>query len=191
MRFFLFVLLAAGIASFPAHAQAPAVPVPAAALATPVDSGAVLLFNGWYLPRYAPKAVEADTTGALLSLFRKRRYAGWLYTVPFIAGMTLALPISSTNRYGQTSVADEAISPPLGVVLLGGAVAGFIAHATKFNKAHLVAVDKAYAAGQPIPAKYRSQLNASHFNEAAFLREALRQQMEREQQRREAGLPAR
>ncbi|MBC6697567.1 hypothetical protein [Hymenobacter sp. BT190] len=165
-------------------ASAPVAAVPSAAAAS--DSGAVLLFNGWYLPRYAPKAAEADSTGALLSLFRKRRYAGWLYTLPFMAGMTLALPISSTDRYGQTSVADEAISPPLGIALLAGTLVGFITHATKFNKAHLVAVDKAYAAGKPIPAKYRSQLNASHFQEAAYLREALRQQMEREQLQRQA-----
>jgi hypothetical protein len=98
-----------------------------------------------------------------------------------MTGMMLALPISSTNRYGQTTTADKAISPPVGGLVLAGTVVGFIAHASKFNKAHLVAVDKAYAAGQPIPRKYRSQLNASHFAEAAYLREALRQQMEREQ----------
>ncbi len=172
-------------------ASAPAAVAPAVTAAAPSDSGAVLLFNGWYLPRYAPKATEADTTGALLSLFRKRRYAGLLYTLPFIAGMTLALPISSTDRYGQTTVAAEAISPTLGVALLAGTLVGFITHASKFNKAHLVAVDKAYAAGRSIPAKYRNQLNAGHFNEAAFLREALRQQMEREQLQRQAGVPVR
>jgi hypothetical protein len=193
MRFFLLLmLLLAGVAGYaqqaPAAASGVAPVATAPAAAAPADSGAVLLFNGWYLPRYAPKATEADTTGALLSLFRKRRYAGWLYTLPFIAGMTLALPISSTDRNGQTTVADEAISPPLGVAVLAGTVVGFITHASKFNKAHLEAVDKAYAAGQPIPAKYRSQLNASHFQEATYLREALRQQMEREQlQRQSAG----
>ncbi len=140
----------------------------------------MLLFNGWYLPAYRPKAAEADTTGALLSLFRKRRYAGWLYALPFMGGMMLALPLESTDRYGNRTVAPEAISPPLGGVILVGTVVGFIAHANKFNQAHLVAVDKAYASGQPIPFKYRSQLNASHFAEAAYLREALRQQMERE-----------
>ncbi|NVO31342.1 hypothetical protein [Hymenobacter lapidiphilus] len=123
----------------------------------------------------------ADFTGALLSLFRKRCYAGWLYTVLLIAGLSLALPLSSTDRYGQTTVADEAISPPLGVAVLAGTVAGFIAHAIKFNKGYLLAVDRAYGAGQPIPGKYRSQLNNSHFAEAAYIREALRQQMEREQ----------
>lgn len=193
----LIVLLAAitGYAQQPAAtspaASTPVAVAPAVTAAPPTDSGAVLLFNGWYLPRYTPKATEADTTGALLSLFRKRRYAGWLYTVPFIVGMSLALPISSTDRYGQTTVADEAISPPLGFTMVAGTVVGFILHASKFNKAHLVAVDKAYAAGRPVPARYRSQLNASHFNEAAFLREALRQQMEQEQQRRQAGLPSR
>ncbi|WBA41749.1 hypothetical protein [Hymenobacter canadensis] len=189
--FLLLILLLAGTLGYaqqgPAAAPVASAPVTVApAAAAPADSGAVLLFNGWYLPRYAPKATEADTTGALLSLFRKRRYAGWLYTLPFIAGMTLALPISSTDRYGQTTVADEAISPPLGFTIVGGTVVGFIMHASKFNKAHLEAVDKAYVAGQPIPAKYRSQLNASHFNEAAYLREALRQQMEREQLQRAA-----
>lgn len=188
MRFFLLLLLLlAGVAGYAQQAPATVSGVaPVATAPAPADSGAVLLFNGWYLPRYAPKATEADTTGALLSLFRKRRYAGLLYTLPFIAGMTLALPISSTDRNGQTTVADEAISPPLGVAVLAGTVVGFITHASKFNKAHLVAVDKAYAAGQPIPAKYRSQLNASHFQEAAYLREALRQQMEREQLQRQA-----
>jgi hypothetical protein len=189
--FLLLLLLLAGMAGY-AQQMPTAPPSAGAALTTApataasADSGAVLLFNGWYLPHYAPKAAEADSTGALLSLFRKRRYAGWLYTLPFIAGMTLALPISTTDRYGQATVADEAISPPLGVAVLAGTVVGFITHASKFNKAHLVAVDKAYAAGQPIPAKYRSQLNASHFNEAAYLREALRQQMEREQLQRQA-----
>ena len=187
MRLFLCLLLMA--TSSVAFAQAPTAPMPSVSAVS--DSGAVLIGNGWYLPRFAPKATEADSTGALLSLFRKRRYAGWIYTVPFIAGMMLAVPISSTDRYGQTTTADEAISPPVGGVVLAGTVVGFIAHASKFNKAHLVAVDKAYAAGQPIPRKYRSQLNDNHFKEAAFLREALRQQMEREQQRQEVGLPAR
>lgn len=195
MRTFTLLLILLLASKMGAAQQAPAVaPVSntsgamAPSVAAAADSGAVLLFNGWYLPCYAPKATGADSTGALLSLFRKRRYAGWLYTLPLIAGMTLALPISSTDRYGQTTVAAEAISPPLGVALLTGTLVGFITHASRFNKAHLVAVDKAYVAGQPIPAKYRSQLNAGHFNEAAFLREALRQQMEREQLQRQAGV---
>ncbi|RFP65763.1 hypothetical protein D0N36_07480 [Hymenobacter lapidiphilus] len=167
--------------SIPARNMPAPEPAPAALAAAAPDSGAVLVFNGWYLPRYALRAGVADSTGALLSLFRKRRYAGWLYAVPLIAGLSLALPLSSTDRYGQTNVADEAISPPLGIAVLAGTVAGFIAHATKFNKGHLLSVDRAYAAGQPIPAKYRSQLNNSHFAEAAYIREALRQQMEREQ----------
>lgn len=188
MRLFVCLLLVLAT-SLGSYAQAPTTSAPSGSAAS--DSGAVLIGKNWYLPRYAPKAGEADTTGALLSLFHKRRYAGWIYAVPFMAGMMLALPISSTDRYGQTTTADEAISPPVGGVVLAATVVGFITHATKFNKAHLVAVDKAYASGQPIPRKYRSQLNASHFKEAAFLREALRQQMEREQQRQEVGLPAR
>lgn len=166
-------------------ARAQTAPAPAPRLA-PTDSGAVLLFNGWYLPRYQPRGTEADSTGALLSLFRKRRQAGWLFTLPFMAGMCLALPISSTDRYGQTTVADKAISPPLGIAVLGGTVAGFILHANKFNKAHLRTVAQAYGAGQPIPRKYRSQLNPTHFAEAAYLREALRQQQLRESMQRGA-----
>lgn len=176
----LLLILLLGVSATLCAQTAPATPrVPA-----PADSGAVLLFNGWYLPRYQPRGTEADTTGALLSLFRKRRQAGWLYTLPFMAGMCLALPISSTDRYGQTTVAAEAISPPLGVAVLAGTVAGFILHANKFNKAHLRAVAQAYGAGQPVPRKYRSQLNATHFAEAAYLREALRQQMLRESMQR-------
>jgi hypothetical protein len=152
-------------------------------VAAPTNSGAVLLFNGWYLPRYQPSATSgADTTGALLSLFRKRRYAGCLYMIPFIVGISLALPISTTDSYGQQHVASEAISPPLGSAILGATLVGFIMHATKFNKGHLVAVDEAYAAGKPIPAQYRQLLKARHFEEAAYLREAIRQQMAREQQ---------
>lgn len=188
MRLLLCLVLVLATSSV-AFAQAPAVSAPL--ISAVPDTGAVLIGNNWYLPGYAPKAGEADTTGALLSLFRKRRYAGWLYTIPFMTGMMLALPISSTNRYGQATTADEAISPPVGVAVLAGTVVGFIAHASKFNRAHLVAVDKAYAAGQPIPRKYRSQLNASHFKEAAYLREALRQQMEREQMQRQAAGAAR
>lgn len=182
MRFVLLLTLLLGAATV-GRTQTVATPEPSnsgnAAIAS--DSGAVLLFNGWYLPLYEPRAGVADSTGALLSLFRKRRYAGWLYTIPLIAGMSLALPLSSTDRYGQTTVADEAISPPVGILVLAGTVGGFIAHATKFNKGHLLAVSKAYTTGQPIPAKYRSQLNNNHFAEAAYFREALRQQVEREQ----------
>jgi hypothetical protein len=187
----LLLLLAALLLALakPAAAQTPApaavsLSQPPAAVA---DSGAVLLFNGWYLPAYRPAGSAADTTGALLSLFRKRRYAGWLYAVPFIVGMSVALPISSTDSRGQTTVASEAISPPIGTAILAATVVGFIAHATKFNKGHLLAVDRAYAAGRPIPAKYRRELNPSHFQEAAYLREALAQQRAREQK---AGAPA-
>ncbi|WP_324672737.1 hypothetical protein [Hymenobacter sp. GOD-10R] len=162
-------------------AQSTNASLPAAPPTASADSGAVLLFNGWYLPRYQPKAAEADTTGALLSMFRRRRVAGYAFTIPFIVGMSLALPISSTDSYGRTTVASEAISPPLGIAVLAGTFAGFIVHANTYNKKHLLAVDHAYAAGKPIPAKYRRGLKQQHFAEAAYLREALRQQMQREQ----------
>lgn len=175
------------LASLAAQAQTqPSVSAATTKPVFPVDSGAVLLFNNWYLPSYHPKAAEADTTGALLSMFRKKRYAGWVYVLPFMAGTLLALPVEHTDRYGNRSVSDEAVSPPLGVAVLAGTVAGFIVHANMFNKAHLKSVDAAYAAGKPIPAKYRSRLNANHFAEAAYLREALRQQQEREQMQRQA-----
>ena len=178
MRFLFLLLLL--MSSSAAMAQTPAAPVPRPNV-LPADTGAVLLFNGWYLPAYRANTSAADTTGALLSLCRKRRYAGFLFAVPFILGASLALPIASTDANGTRTVASEAISPPLGSAILLGTVVGFIAHATKFNKAHLVAVDGAYAAGRPIPRKYRSQLNASHFAEAAYLREAIAQQKAREQ----------
>lgn len=186
IRLFLLPLLLM-LGSLALRAQTVPIP-PAIAGVAPVprptavaDSGAVLLFNGWYLPGYRPGAAAADTTGALLSLFRKRRYAGWLYTVPFVVGMSLALPLATRDQYGQQHVASEAISPPVGSAILAGTLVGFISHATKFNKGHLEAVARAYVAGQPIPRKYRSQLNASHFTEAAYLREAIAQQKAREQ----------
>ena len=153
-------------------------PPPLGAVAA--DSGAVLVFNDWYLPRYRRTATSgADTTGALLSLFRKRRYAGILYTIPFIAGISLALPLSTTDRQGQQHVASEAISPPIGSLILAGTLVGFIVHATHFNKSHLIVVDRAYAAGKPIPASYRRLLADRHFAEAALLREAITQQQAR------------
>ena len=177
----LLCLLAALLLCRPLAAQT--LPAPAPPLgAAPADSGAVLVFNNWYLPRYRPTATSGtDTTGALLSLFRKRRYAGFLYTIPFIVGISLALPISSTDSNGQQHVASEAISPPLGIVILAGTVAGFVVHANRFNKAHLLAIDRAYAAGTPIPARYRRLLNGQHFAEAAVLRTAIGQQQAREQ----------
>ena len=167
------------VAQTPAVTGPPATPAPRPNV-LPADTGAVLLFDGWYLPAYRTNTPAADTTGALLSLFRKRRYAGFLFAVPFLLGATLALPIASTAANDTRTVASEAISPPLGSAILLGTVVGFIAHAIKFNKAHLVAVDGTYAAGRPIPRKYRSQLNASHFAEAAYLREAIAQQKARE-----------
>lgn len=186
MRYYFLLLPLLLLVGLPAaFGQAPALaltlPGPAPMPAVAPDTGAVLLFNGWYLPSYRPGTPAADTTGALLSLFRKRRYAGLLFTVPFIVGVSLALPIASRDQYGHQQVAAEAISPPLGSAILLGTVVGFIVHATKFNKGNLVAVDKAYAAGRPIPRKYRSQLNATHFAEAAYLREAIAQQKAHEQ----------
>lgn len=171
--------LAALLLSLPLAAQTTTPPPLGAAAA---DSGAVLVFNNWYLPRYQPGArAGADTTGALLSLFRKRRYAGFLYTIPFIAGMSLTFRLSSTDQYGRQQVADKAISPPLGIAVLAGTVVGFIVHANRFNKSHLIAIDRAYAAGTPIPARYRQLLKERHFAEASVLREAIAQQKAREQ----------
>ncbi|WP_223649020.1 hypothetical protein [Hymenobacter psoromatis] len=179
MRFVL-CLLAAWLLCLPLAAQTN-VPTPPLG-ASPADAGAVLVFNNWYLPRYQASASSgADTTGALLSLFRKRRYAGFLYTIPFIVGVSLALPLSTTDSRGQQHVASEAISPPLGIAVLAGTLVGFVVHANRFNKDHLLAINRAYAAGQPIPARYRRLLRDRHFAEAALLREGLAQQMAREQ----------
>lgn len=177
----LICLLAALCLSLPLAAQSTAPPAPLGA--APSDAGAVLILNNWYLPRYqASPASGADTTGALLSLFRKRRYAGILYTVPLIAGLSLALPLSRTDQYGrQQRITQEAISPPLGIGVLAGTLVAFIVHANKFNKSHLMAIDRAYAAGTPIPARYRRLLHERHFAEAALLREAIAQQQAREQ----------
>lgn len=175
----LFCLLAAFCLSLPLAAQSTAPPLGAA----PADAGAVLVFNDWYLPHYQSTATSgADSTGALLSLFRKRRYAGFLYTAPLIVGLSLALPLSRTDQYGrQQRVTQEAISPPLGIGVLAGTLVAFIVHANKFNKSHLVAIDRAYAAGQPLPARYRHLLRERHFAEAALLRAAIAQQQAREQ----------
>ncbi|UOR04165.1 hypothetical protein MUN82_14570 [Hymenobacter aerilatus] len=153
---------------------------------SPADSGAVLLFNGWYLPRYQPTGAEADTTGALLSMFRRQRRGGYVYTIPFIVGVSLSLPISTTDSYGQQVTAEKAIAPPLGVPILAGTIVGFILHANTYNKKHLLAVDQAYAAGQPIPAKYRRRLKPVHFEEAAQMRMLLREQMEYDQRHPQA-----
>ncbi|WP_283566409.1 hypothetical protein [Hymenobacter sp. H14-R3] len=180
MRLLLYLFVALALAQ-PLAAQTSPPPAPRLGAAA-ADSGAVLVFNNWYLPSYqAGTAARADTTGALLSLFRKRRYAGFLYTIPFIVGVSLALPISSTDSQGRQQVASEAISPPLGSVILGATVVGFIVHANRFNKSHLITIDRAYAAGQPIPARYRRLLNDRHFAEAAVLRESIAQQRAREQ----------
>lgn len=175
----LISLLAALLLSLPLAAQTTTPPPLGSAAA---DSGAVLVFNNWYLPRYQASArAGADTTGALLSLFRKRRYAGYLYTIPFIVGVSLALPLSSTDRYGKQHVASEAISPPIGSAVLAAGLVGFIIHANRFNKDHLIAIDRAYATGTPIPARYRRLLKDQHFAEASVLREAIAQQKAREQ----------
>lgn len=117
---------------------------------------------------------------ALLSLFRKRRYASFLHTILFIVGMSLALPVSTTNSRGQQHVTGEAVSPPLGGAVRAATAAGFIMHANRFNKSLLLAIDRGYAAGQPMTARYRRLLNDQHFTEAALLREGLAQQIARE-----------
>ena len=131
MRFFLSCLLPLLLLSrADLHAQAPAAPTPAAQSAAKppmtADTGAVLLFNDWYLPSYRPGTPAADTTGALLSLFRTRRYAGLLFTAPFIVSMSMALPIASKDANDSRTVAAEAISSPLGSAILAATVVGFI-----------------------------------------------------------------
>ena len=152
---------------------------PAPQLVARADSGAVLIGNGWYLPRYAPGA-GADTTGALFAMFHRHRTAGWLFVIPYSVGMVLTFPLSNTNRAGVTTVADKAIAPPLGIPILAGTVVGFIAHANKFNKKHLRTVSQNYMLGQPVPPRYRQLLTPRNFEEAAYVREAMRQQLERE-----------
>lgn len=174
----LYLLLALLLFSSPLFAQTTPTKLTPPTVAP--DSGAVLLFNGWYLPIYKPAGAEADTTGALLALFIKQRRAGYAFVIPFFTGMFLAVPLS-TNHGGYTQTAEKAISPPLGIPILAATVVGFIIHSTAYNKGHLLAVDQAYAAGKPIPAKYRRRLKQHHFVEAAALREALFQQMRREQ----------
>ena len=157
----------------------PAPSLPAPRLLAQADSGAVLVGNGWYLPRYAP-GTGADTTAALFAMFHRHRAAGWLFTIPYFAGMVLTLPLSHTDRAGNTVVADKAIAPPLGIPILAGTVVGFIAHANKFNKKHLRAVSQGYMLGQPVPVRYRQLLTPRNFEEAAYVREAMRQQLERD-----------
>ncbi|MBO3271467.1 hypothetical protein [Hymenobacter defluvii] len=185
MRLILTLGLAVLLAgTLQAQSITPAAPLPRHQ--PPADSGAVLLFNGWYLPRYQPAGAEADTTGALLSMFRRQRRGGFVYTIPFIVGMSLSLPISTTDSYGQQVTAEKAIAPPLGVPILAGTIVGFILHANAYNKKHLLTVDQAYVAGQPIPSKYRRRLKPVHFQEAAQMRLLLREQMEYEQRHPQA-----
>lgn len=64
--------------------------------------------------------------------------------------------------------------------MLAGTLAGFIVHAKRFNKTHLITIDRACTTGTPIPARYRRLLSERHFAEAAVLREAIHQQQVRQ-----------
>ncbi|MGY2134163.1 hypothetical protein ACW9KT_18165 [Hymenobacter sp. HD11105] len=147
------------------------------------EQGGAMQVNGWHLPAYQPNGSEADTTGALLALFLKQRRAGYAFVIPLITGMFLAIPIS-TDHGSYTQTAEKAISPPIGIPVIAATVVGFIVHSTSYNKAHLLAIDQAYLAEKPIPAKYRRRLRPQHFNEAACMREAFFQQTECQGSRR-------
>ena len=107
MRHFYCLLLPLLLVSTALFAQVPAIAPPTPPTPPTADTDAVLLFNGWYLPTYQPGKPTADTTGALLSLFRKRRYAGPLFAVPFIVDISLPLLLSSTDRYGLRQVTNK------------------------------------------------------------------------------------
>ncbi|MBC7448078.1 MAG: hypothetical protein H7330_08470 [Hymenobacteraceae bacterium] len=182
----LFALL---LALRPAVAQPDAVPAlplnltPKPAAKPAPDSGAVLIPNGWYLPRYDSTPGVADTTGALLALFRRKRVNGWLFGAPWITGVLLALPIAERDQFGNTVSRSEAIAPGLGFPLMVGAIAGLIVHTSGYRKSRLQLLDRAYATGTLLPARYRHKLKEDDFAEAAILRWMVRLQQERDRRR--------
>lgn len=171
---FLFLLLSA----FGAAVQAQTVTAPISSLPTVPDS-IPKTFGRWYLPHYEQNATVADTTGALVALFARKRLNTWWYLPVFGLGIAMIQPGErSTNGVRTGSIDPESWQYAVGIPLMLGGVAPIIGRLSTYSRDRLRTIQQAYEAGKPIPASLRRKLKPRYFASAAVMRVAIVQQLQ-------------
>jgi hypothetical protein len=175
---FFLVLIA-----FSAKAQSQTAPAPISSLPTVPDS-IPKTFGRWYLPHYEQNATVADTTGALVALFVRKRTNTWWYLPVFGLGIALIQPGErSTNGVRTGSIAPETWQYAVGIPLMIGGVAPIVGRLSTYSRSRLRTIQQEYEAGKPIPASLRRKLKPRYFASAAIMRVAIVQQLQMEKLR--------
>jgi hypothetical protein len=171
------------LAAFSTVTQAQTVTAPISALPTVPDS-IPKMFGRWYLPHYTQSGTVADTTGALVALFARKRVNTWWYLPIFGLGIAMIQPgESSTNGVRTGSIAPESWQYAVGIPLMIGGVAPIIGRLSTYSRDRLRTIQQAYEAGKPIPASLRRKLKPRYFASAAVMRVAIVQQLQMEKLR--------
>lgn len=171
--------------SYAAQAQSSA--APAVSPATP-DS-VPTTFGKWYLPAYQPNPSVADTAGALVSLYSRKRSNTWWWLPVSPLGLSfLQSGTQYVNGIKTKDLPPDSWQYAVGVPLLIGGVTAIVVRLSTYSRTDLAQVVRAYQAGQPIPAKLRRKLRPVYFANAAIMRVTIEQQLQlqqlQEQQRR-------
>ena len=168
---------------FGLRAPAQNLPAPISALPTVPDS-IPKTFGRWYLPHYQTSPTVADTAGALVALFARKRVNTWWYLPIFGLGVAMVLPGEKTTNGVRTgSVPPESWQYAVGIPLMIGGVAPIIGRLSTYSRDRLRTIQQAYEAGKPIPASLRGKLKPRYFASAAIMRVAIVQQLQMEKLR--------
>lgn len=180
---YLYALLFLALATYSPAIRAQTVTAPISPLPTVPDS-IPKTFGRWYLPHYQEIPTVADTTGALVALFARKRANTWWYLPVFGLGIALIVPGETTTNGVRTgSVAPDAWQYGVGIPLMIGGVAPIVGRLSTYSRDRLRLIQQAYEAGKPIPASLRRKLKPRYFASAAVMRVAIVQQLQMEKLR--------
>jgi hypothetical protein len=175
---YFYVLLFLALIALNKRAEAQTVTPPISPIATIPDS-IPKTFGRWYLPHYQQSSTVADTAGALVALFARKRSNTWWYLPIFGLGVALIQPgEKSTNGVRTGSVDPEPWQYAVGIPLMAGGVASIISRLSIYSRDRLRTIQQDYEAGKPIPASLRRKLKPRYFANAAIMRVAIVQQLQ-------------
>ncbi|GGF17224.1 hypothetical protein GCM10011383_30830 [Hymenobacter cavernae] len=138
----------------------------------------------WYLPYYDKHSMAADTAGALISLFVQKRTNAWLYLLGVPVGLSMLQPtVTSVNGRVVDKDPPPGWQVAIGVPVIGASALGYIMRLTTYSKIKLNTIQQNYEQGVPIPAKLRRKLKSKHFANAAYMREAVRRDLQAQKER--------
>ncbi|MCC3157981.1 hypothetical protein LJ737_12085 [Hymenobacter sp. 15J16-1T3B] len=139
------------------------------------------MIGRWYLPHYQSSATVADSTGALLSLYVRKRSSAWLYLLGLPVGAAALQPNESSTGSVTTKTPPEGWRIALGIPLVAASAGGYIARLATYSKTGLQQVQRDYESGKPVPARLRRRLKPKDFANAAAIRVSIVQQMQYQQ----------